>query len=60
MTAWLEDGAAETIESEVVFRFFAKIPGWSEKNFQVRAPCSCVDLSFKIADPVSCYCSGLI
>jgi cytoskeleton-associated protein 5 len=35
MTAWLDEGQAEEVESEVLFRFFSKIPGWSEKNFQV-------------------------
>lgn len=35
MTKWLEDGAVETAESEVLFRFWTKVPGWGEKNFQV-------------------------
>ncbi|CED83658.1 Microtubule-associated protein [Phaffia rhodozyma] len=35
MTAWLENGEAEVVESEIMFRFFSKIPGWNEKNFQV-------------------------
>jgi cytoskeleton-associated protein 5 len=36
MTTWLEselDGNG--VESEVLFRFLGKRPGWSEKNFQV-------------------------
>lgn len=36
MTAWLAEGHASDVEAEVFFRFFAKVPGWSEKNFQVR------------------------
>jgi cytoskeleton-associated protein 5 len=35
MVTWLEDGAAETGDSEILFRFMAKTPGWNEKNFQV-------------------------
>ncbi|KAG8832460.1 Microtubule-associated protein, microtubule dynamics during spindle orientation, partial [Serendipita sp. 400] len=34
MTAWLEGGIVEDVESELVVRFLAK-KGWSEKNFQV-------------------------
>ena len=34
--AWLEEGAAESAECEVLFRFMSKKPGWNEKNFQVR------------------------
>ncbi|KAG8823574.1 Microtubule-associated protein, microtubule dynamics during spindle orientation, partial [Serendipita sp. 399] len=33
MTAWLEGGVVESVESELVVRFLAK-KGWSEKNFQ--------------------------
>ncbi len=33
---WLEEGAAAMGESEILFRFMAKTPGWNEKNFQVR------------------------
>lgn len=35
--AWLEGGAAETSECEVLVRFLSKKPGWNEKNFQVSA-----------------------
>lgn len=35
--AWLESGQAETVESEIMFRFWSKVPGWGEKNFQVRS-----------------------
>jgi len=35
MIKWLEEGQAETAESEMVFRFWAKVPGRNEKNFQV-------------------------
>jgi hypothetical protein len=35
MVTWLEDGAAATGDSEILFRFMAKTPGWNEKNFQV-------------------------
>ena len=34
MTAWLEGGVIQDVESELVVRFLAK-KGWSEKNFQV-------------------------
>ena len=34
MTGWVE-GAADTLDSEVVVRFLGK-KGWNEKNFQVR------------------------
>lgn len=34
MMKWAEDSAAE-VDSEVVFRFLGKTPGWGEKNFQV-------------------------
>ncbi|CAG7849449.1 Spindle pole body component alp14 AltName: Full=Altered polarity protein 14 [Serendipita indica DSM 11827] len=36
MTAWLEGGVVDSVESELVVRFLAK-KGWSEKNFQVSA-----------------------
>lgn len=36
MTVWLGEGHTSDLDAEVFFRFFAKIPGWSEKNFQVR------------------------
>ncbi|KAG8908511.1 Microtubule-associated protein, microtubule dynamics during spindle orientation [Tulasnella sp. 403] len=35
--SWLEGGAADTAECEVLFRFMSKKPGWGEKNFQVSA-----------------------
>jgi cytoskeleton-associated protein 5 len=35
MTAWLEGGIVDSVESELVVRFLAK-KGWSDKNFQVR------------------------
>lgn len=34
MFTWLEGGAVETIDSEVLVRFLGK-KGWNEKNFQV-------------------------
>jgi cytoskeleton-associated protein 5 len=34
MTAWLEGGIVDSVESELVVRFLAK-KGWNEKNFQV-------------------------
>ena len=34
MTAWLEEGVVDTVESELVVRFLAK-KGWNDKNFQV-------------------------
>lgn len=36
MVKWTEEGAAETTDSEILFRFLSKTPGWGEKNFQVR------------------------
>lgn len=36
MTTWLEGGAVDSVESELVIRFLAK-KGWSDKNFQVSA-----------------------
>lgn len=39
LTAWLDEGHASDIEAEIFFRFFSKVPGWSEKNFQVRSSC---------------------
>jgi cytoskeleton-associated protein 5 len=45
MTAWLGEGHASDLEAEVFFRFYAKVPGWSEKNFQVRA--------YRLRPPVS-------
>jgi len=35
MTAWLEGGIVDSVESELVVRFLAK-KGWNDKNFQVR------------------------
>ncbi len=35
LVAWLEDGAAESTEPELLVRSFAKTPSWNEKNFQV-------------------------
>lgn len=32
-----EEGGADSIDSEVMFRFLSKTPGWNEKNFQVSA-----------------------
>ncbi|CAE6505293.1 unnamed protein product [Rhizoctonia solani] len=38
MTTWLDDELnGGEIESEVLFRFLGKKPGWGEKNFQVSA-----------------------
>jgi cytoskeleton-associated protein 5 len=37
LVTWLSGEGANEIESEVLFRFLCKIPGWSEKNFQVSA-----------------------
>jgi cytoskeleton-associated protein 5 len=45
MLTWIEEGNADNAESEVIFRYLCKNPGWNEKNFQVRvtssAPASC-------------------
>ena len=36
MVKWVdEEGGAEKVDSEVMFRFLGKTPGWGEKNFQV-------------------------
>lgn len=35
LLAWVEDGNAADVESEVIFRYLCKTPGWIEKNFQV-------------------------
>jgi cytoskeleton-associated protein 5 len=35
MVKWYEDGAAETVDAEIMMRFLSKTPGWGEKNFQV-------------------------
>ena len=38
MIRWAEENADKgEVESEVVFRFLGKVPGWGEKNFQVCA-----------------------
>ena len=37
MIAWVNESAAESVESEIMFRFLGKTPGWNEKNFQVSA-----------------------
>jgi cytoskeleton-associated protein 5 len=34
LVTWLEEASA-TLDSEIMFRFMAKTPGWNEKNFQV-------------------------
>jgi len=34
MATWLEEGAVDTVEAEIIVRALAK-KGWSEKNFQV-------------------------
>lgn len=36
LLAWVEEGNAADAESEVIFRYLCKTPGWNEKNFQVR------------------------
>lgn len=36
LLAWVEEGNAADVESEVIFRYLCKTPGWNEKNFQVR------------------------
>lgn len=36
MLAWVEEGNAVNQESEILFRYMGKNPGWNEKNFQVR------------------------
>ena len=35
LLTWVEEGNAATAESEVIFRYLCKSPGWNEKNFQV-------------------------
>lgn len=45
MTAWLEGGIVDSVESELVVRFLAK-KGWNEKNFQV--------------SPLRIQCTGLL
>ena len=36
MVKWVEEeDGAEKVDSEVMFRFLGKTPGWGEKNFQV-------------------------
>lgn len=37
MIKWVEEGGGAAIDSEVLFRFLCKTPGWGEKNFQVSA-----------------------
>jgi cytoskeleton-associated protein 5 len=34
MVQWVDEDGGEQIDSEVLFRFLAKTPGWGEKNFQ--------------------------
>lgn len=35
MIKWVEEGGGDAMDSEVLFRFLGKTPGWGEKNFQV-------------------------
>lgn len=35
MVAWVNDGGADEVDSEIMMRFLGKTPGWGEKNFQV-------------------------
>lgn len=35
MIKWVEEGGGDATDSEVLFRFLGKTPGWGEKNFQV-------------------------
>ncbi|KAJ9121720.1 hypothetical protein QFC22_002341 [Naganishia vaughanmartiniae] len=35
LVTWIEKGDADNAESEVIFRYLCKTPGWNEKNFQV-------------------------
>lgn len=35
LLTWIEEGNADNAESEVIFRYLCKNPGWNEKNFQV-------------------------
>jgi cytoskeleton-associated protein 5 len=35
LLAWVESGEGATAESEILFRYLGKVPGWNEKNFQV-------------------------
>jgi cytoskeleton-associated protein 5 len=35
LLTWVEEGNADNAESEVIFRYLGKTPGWNEKNFQV-------------------------
>lgn len=39
LVAWVEGGGADGAESEAIFRFLNKTPGWNEKNFQVGSNC---------------------
>lgn len=38
LLAWVEEGNADKAETEVIFRYLCKTPGWNEKNFQVGFP----------------------
>lgn len=35
MVKWVEEEGGDKVDSEVLFRFLSKTPGWGEKNFQV-------------------------
>lgn len=35
MIKWVEEEGGDQVDSEVLFRFLGKTPGWGEKNFQV-------------------------
>ncbi|KAJ9096595.1 hypothetical protein QFC19_007128 [Naganishia cerealis] len=35
LLVWIEEGNADKAESEIIFHYLCKTPGWNEKNFQV-------------------------
>jgi cytoskeleton-associated protein 5 len=35
MVKWVDEEGGDQVDSEVLFRFLGKTPGWGEKNFQV-------------------------
>lgn len=49
MVKWVEEEGGDQVDSELVFRFLGKTPGWGEKNFQV-SPCSRIEMVAKEYD----------
>ena len=37
MIKWVDEDGGHAVDSEILFRFLCKTPGWGEKNFQVSA-----------------------